>query len=253
MLNKLWSELYHNFLNVYGERYILHRGNIKNGKIQMIKKFFYFSILSVSLNVSAAGFDCLKASTAVEHMICDNKALSALDSAMTNLYQSKKDNNLKEIQRGWIKTKRDSAKSVDELNTLYAEHIQFLSEYAKLANQINENNNTVKQPKPTVTKGKLQLSDFRNDFISVDGNEYSTQYQDMNRSNYVLRCADAMMIDVMNIWRKDSAKKNETREFSRLRNNVYNGLWNMTVDNIDSKVNTQEMRTICDLLVAGNR
>ncbi|WP_370592719.1 lysozyme inhibitor LprI family protein, partial [Serratia sp. ASV30] len=217
--------------------------------IPMIKKFFYFSILSVSLNVSAAGFDCLKASTAVEHMVCDNTALSALDSAMTHLYQSKKDNNLKEIQRGWIKTKRDSAKSVDELNTLYAEHIQFLSEYAKVANQINENNNTVKQPKPTVIKGKLQLSDFSNDFISVDGNEYSTQYQDMNRSNYVLRCADAMMIDVMNIWRKDSAKKNETREFSRLRNNVYNGLWNMTVDNIDSKVNTQEMRTICDLLV----
>ncbi|WP_025119552.1 MULTISPECIES: hypothetical protein [unclassified Serratia (in: enterobacteria)] len=222
-------------------------------KIPMIKKFFYFSILSVSLNVSAAGFDCLKASTAVEHMICDNKALSALNSAMTNLYKSKKDNNLKEIQRGWIKTKRDSAKSVDELNMLYAEHIQFLSEYTKVANQINENNNSVKQPKPTVTKGKLQLSDFSNDFISVDGNEYSTQYQDMNRSNYVLRCADAMMIDVMNIWRKDSAKKNETREFSRLRNNVYNGLWNMTVDNIDSKVNTQEMRTICDLLVAGNR
>ncbi|WP_447881969.1 lysozyme inhibitor LprI family protein [Serratia fonticola] len=221
--------------------------------IPMIKKFFYFSILSVSLNVSAAGFDCLKASTAVEHMVCDNTALSALDSAMTNLYQSKKDNNLKEIQRGWIKTKRDSAKSVDELNILYAEHIQFLSEYAKVANQINENNKTVKQPKPTVIKGKLQLSDFSNDFISVDGNEYSTQYQDMNRSNYVLRCADAMMIDVMNIWRKDSAKKNETREFSRLRNNVYNGLWNMTVDNIDSKVNTQEMRTICDLLVAGNR
>jgi uncharacterized protein len=222
-------------------------------KIPMIKKFFYFSILSVSLNVSAAGFDCLKASTAVEHMICDNKALSALDSAMTNLYQSKKDNNLKEIQRGWIKTKRDSAKSIDELNTLYAEHIQFLSEYVEPANHNNENQSAMKQSKPVATKGKLQLSDFSNDFISVDGNEYSTQYQDMNRSNYVLRCADAMMIDVMNIWRKDSAKKNETREFSRLRNNVYNGLWNMTVDNIDSKVNTQEMRTICDLLVAGNR
>ncbi|MCL1031470.1 hypothetical protein [Serratia silvae] len=218
----------------------------------MIKKLFYFSILSVSLNVSAAGFDCLKASTAVEHMICDNKALSALDSAMTNLYQSKKDNSLKEIQRGWIKTKRDSAKSIDELNTLYAEHIQFLTEYAEATNHSNENQSAMKQSQPVATKSKLQLSDFSNDFIFVDGNEYSTQYQDMNRSNYVLRCADAMMIDVMNIWRKDSAKKNETREFSRLRDNVYNGLWNMTVDNIDSKVNTQEMRTICDLLVAGN-
>jgi uncharacterized protein len=222
-----------------------------------MKNFCCLAILSVSINVSAAGFDCSKAATSVEHMICDNKVLSNLDSAMSNLYYSKKDSNLKEVQLDWVKTKRNNAQSVDELSTLYAEHIQFLSEYTTKINEHNIENKPVEASKPVNeennSSGRLKLSDFENEFINFDGMEYSTRYKEMNKSNYVLLCADVMMIDLMNGWRKDSAKKNQSGEFSRLRGNLYNGLWNMTVDNIESKVNTREMRMICDMLNAGNR
>ncbi|CAI1153404.1 Uncharacterized protein conserved in bacteria, putative lipoprotein [Serratia quinivorans] len=235
----------------------------KNKIAPCIKRTCYLAILAISIDASAAGFDCSKASTAVEKMICNHRALSDLDSAMSNLYNSKKDDKLKVIQLDWIKNKRNNAHSTDELNALYAEHIQFLSTYAAKTDKYDSEGKLVDASRPVEARqsvakekdksDKLQLSDFENEFISVDGMKYSTRYQEMNKSNYVIRCTDAMMIDVMNAWRKDSAKKNKNSEFSRLRKNLYNGLWNVTVDNIESKVNTREMRMICDLLSAANR
>lgn len=221
-----------------------------------MKKIFCFAILFVSVNASAAGFDCTKASTTTEHMICENKVLSELDSVMSNLYQNKKDNELKQIQQNWIKTKRANATTVDELNKLYEDHILFLSGYKikteRYIAETKENSQKLKVKK-TNESGRLQLSDFENEFIMYNGIEYSTKNRDMDRQNYVLVCTESMMVDLMSIWRKDSVKKNQSREFNRLRNNLYNGLWNMTVDNIDSQINTQRMRDTCKLLISGNR
>ncbi|HGM5483851.1 TPA: lysozyme inhibitor LprI family protein [Serratia marcescens] len=234
------------------------------GKIEFcIKRTCFLAILAISIDASAAGFDCSKASTSIETMICNDGILSDLDSAMSNLYNSKKDDKLKEIQLGWIKNKRNLAHSSDELRVLYAEHIQFLSTYVDKTKNYDSENKSEGVSKPvesrkSIAKEKigsdsLQLSDFENEFISIDDMEYSTGYQEMNKSNYVILCADAMMIDVMNSWRRSSAKKNQSREFSRLRKNIYNGLWNALVDDIESKVNTQDMRMVCDLLIAANR
>lgn len=228
-----------------------------------IKRTGFLAVLAISIDANAAGFDCSKASTSIEKMICNDRILSDLDSAMSNLYSSKKNDKLKEIQLDWIKNKRNLAHSSDELRALYAEHIQFLSTYVDKTNNYDSENKSEGVSKPmesrkSIAKEKigsdsLQLSDFENEFISIDGMEYSTGYREMNKSNYVILCADAMMIDVMNSWRRSSAKKNQSREFSRLRKNIYNGLWNATVDNIESKVNTQNMRMVCDLLIAANR
>ena len=184
-------------------------------------------------------------------MICENTALSNLDSALSNLYEAKKDNRLKEIQRDWIKRKRNNAKSVDELNMLYAEQIQFISKYSSQNKEFKSETNT-KHENTSKEKG-LQLSDFSNEVITLDGMQYSTRYQDMNKSSYVLRCTEAILVDQMNIWKKDSIKKNKRQEFSRLRGNIYNGLWNATADKIESGINTQQVRNICDLMIAGNR
>ncbi|WP_288443604.1 hypothetical protein [uncultured Serratia sp.] len=228
-----------------------------------IKRTGFLAVLALSLDANAAGFDCSKASTSIEKMICSDGILSDLDSAMSNLYSSKKDDKLKEIQLDWIKNKRNLAHSSDELRALYAEHIQFLSTYVDKTNNYDSENKSEGVSKPVesrkpITNEKggpdgLQLSDFENEFISINGMEYSTRYQEMNKSNYVIRCADAMMIDVMNSWRSNSAKKNQIRDFSRLRKSIYNGLWNAIVDDIESKVNTQQMRMVCDLLIAANR
>lgn len=228
-----------------------------------IKRTCVLAILAISIDANAAGFDCSKASTSIEKMICNDRVLSDFDSAMSNLYSSKKDDKLKEIQLDWIRNKRNHAHTSDELRELYAKHIQFLSTYVDKTNNYDSENKSegaskVVEPRKSIAKEKvgsdsLQLSDFENEFISIDGMEYSTGYREMNKSNYVILCADAMMIDVMNSWRRSSAKNNQSREFSKLRKNIYNGLWNATVDNIESKVNTQNMRMVCDLLIAANR
>ena len=65
---------------------------------------------------NAAGFDCAKASMAVEHQICDSPALSALDAGLAKAYvaalitadgASKSD--LRQEQRHWITFVRDVA------------------------------------------------------------------------------------------------------------------------------------------------
>ncbi|MBL5972123.1 hypothetical protein JBO50_22170 [Enterobacter asburiae] len=225
--------------------------NSKKRRSSIKKSIFGLAFLSVSMSSGAAGFDCLKSSTPVEHMICENTSLSNLDSALSNLYESKKDNRLKEIQRDWIKRKRNNAKSVDELNMLYAEQILFISKYSLQNKEFESETNTKRENNSK--KNGPQLSDFSKEFITVDGMQYSTRYRDMNKSNYVLSCTEAILVDQMNIWKNDSIKKNKSQEFSRLRGNVYNGLWNATADKIESGINTRQVRNICDLMIAGNR
>lgn len=70
-----------------------------------IKRTGFLAVLAISIDANAAGFDCSKASTSIEKMICNDRILSDLDSAMSNLYSSKKDDKLKEIQLDWIKNK----------------------------------------------------------------------------------------------------------------------------------------------------
>lgn len=69
----------------------------------------------LSTNVTAASFNCHKASTKVEHAICDDKWLSEKDGEMGRLYhKAMKHANIKHEQRDWVSHRnRDCAANTD--------------------------------------------------------------------------------------------------------------------------------------------
>ncbi len=106
-------------------------------------------LLSVALAVvagftaapaAAASFDCAKASTDIEHTICDNGEINSLDGEMGRLYRKAEDSlapgprdNLIHEQRGWIQHRdyvcggRDSESDIARcLKPLYERRIHRL-------------------------------------------------------------------------------------------------------------------------------
>ena len=79
--------------------------------MKRITKLMLLTIGSVTLtmNASAASFNCHKASTKVEHAICDDKYLSQKDGEMGRVYHNaSKHANLKHEQRDWVKHRNRS-------------------------------------------------------------------------------------------------------------------------------------------------
>ncbi|CNK60271.1 hypothetical protein WFQ12_07585 [Yersinia enterocolitica] len=225
--------------------------------ITMLKSTLVLTLSILTFNAHGASFDCSKASTQVEALICQTSVLNDLDSTMANIYRSKVDSTLKELQKNWIKDVRNNAQTVDELTKVYIERVKFLSEYSAVENK-NEPNLNASENKPRLSKteknsGKLELSDFSEKFITVDGMEYSTQHREFNKPNFILLCTEAIMVDLMNTWKKDAIKNNQVSEFRQLKENVYNGLWNSTADKLESQITNPRMKAMCELMIAGNR
>jgi aspartyl protease family protein len=91
----------------------------------MINRFQATAILLLVPTVSySAGFDCRKASTLVEQLICRDKKLSALDDQMALAFKSGKTasddpERLRFEQRQWIENIRDACTSLDCLYNAY--------------------------------------------------------------------------------------------------------------------------------------
>lgn len=217
------------------------------------RKSFALALLVIALSsfkANSASFDCDKASTSIEKMICTNDVLNSLDSSMASLYEAKKDRNLTRSQRLWIRDVRNKSTTIDELMVSYADRIKYLSNYNML---VKSNNKNEIKPQNTKKNSKLKIHEFTGKYVNFGGMKYSTQYRDMNRSSYVLRCTDTTMIDLMNILKKEAIKYGQTSDFSKYRDNIYTAMWNYTSDNLESQVNDPRMRTMCDLLIAGTR
>lgn len=83
---------------------------------------FLIAIPSITL---AAGFNCEKALTPVEKMICADDSLSTLDRSLTALYGSVRKNSpdLVHEQKIWLREKRNTCLTTACLNTAYQERI----------------------------------------------------------------------------------------------------------------------------------
>ena len=61
-------------------------------------------LLTLGSNLNAASFDCRKASTDIEHVICDDSVLNRLDGEMGSLYHKAKNMpGMKHEQQRWVK------------------------------------------------------------------------------------------------------------------------------------------------------
>lgn len=107
------------------------------GKYKMAK--LHVLVLGVIFIASGAyaapGFDCHKATTATEHVVCSDDTLGSLDKNLNDVYQkclTKVSNpeQLRVEQRNWLKKERsDSKTDVEDLKKVYIERI---AELAKL-------------------------------------------------------------------------------------------------------------------------
>lgn len=91
-----------------------------------------FALQSFVLPVQAASFDCAKANSKVERMICNDIELSKLDDELNRTYQQRielsndKQNETKE-QRRWLKEIRNVCTEVDCLKSAYSARIHDIS------------------------------------------------------------------------------------------------------------------------------
>ncbi len=80
----------------------------------------------------SAGFDCTKASTKIEKLICADSELSKLDSILMDVYRLTIDKNIEKAnaiqdQRLWLKNERNTCENIDCLWDFYQARITKLS------------------------------------------------------------------------------------------------------------------------------
>ena len=86
------------------------------------------------MNTFAAGFDCAKAKTPVEKMICANESLSKLDELLNKTYKKELSNasTIPEIQLSWLTNVRNNCKDVECLKKVYGDRIEKLNKQEDL-------------------------------------------------------------------------------------------------------------------------
>lgn len=175
-----------------------------------MKNILLASLLVASPAAFAASFDCQKASTEIEHKICDNERLSKLDEQLSSTYSIALKANpgdadtLKTVQRQWINMR---GKLTDDkaLELAYLIQINGLkglggSASTSLANETPKQ--VQKQPevrektdtKPVKSGNELTLESFRAKYIEVDGEYYSTTSLPRG-SSFLFTCASRMADD----------------------------------------------------------
>ncbi|MBK4260759.1 DUF1311 domain-containing protein [Enterobacter hormaechei] len=227
-----------------------------------MKNILLASLLVASPAAFAASFDCQKASTEIEHKICDNERLSKLDEQLSSTYSIALKANpgdadtLKTVQRQWINMR---GKLTDDkaLELAYLIQINGLKGLGGAASTslANETPKQVqKQPevrektdtKPVKNGNELTLESFRAKYIEVDGEYYSTTSLPRG-SSFLFTCASRMADDQVNVWKKHAAKEGKIDLFFELENRIHTALLNANFQ----KLNSDLTKTgICDLITA---
>ena len=135
-------------------------------------------LASESSSTISPSFDCSKATTSVERMVCENEELSQLDTKLSKIYKSfyLLTKEMKEDQRAWIK-QRDKCQDSACIQKLYRQRVEELS--ASLSNQdtfpqtyldaMKEAQATMQEIDPkkvtSAPYGKKQSLEFKEDFF----------------------------------------------------------------------------------------
>ena len=117
--------------------------------INSIIKIVFGAFLLIT-SLSAASFNCQKASTFIENTICNDAELSKLDEELASSYKKiwnslSDKTDLKKDQFDWLKNTRDKCMSLECLKTSYINRVLYLTNYDKknvqenIINITNEN------------------------------------------------------------------------------------------------------------------
>lgn len=96
-----------------------------------LRLIFVVSLLSIALSSQAASFDCAKAKTKVEKLICGHKELSILDEQLHDVYhrlltKASDKAQIRSSQRHWLKAVRNPCTNVKCLASVYIVRISAL-------------------------------------------------------------------------------------------------------------------------------
>ena len=105
----------------------------------MSRLYFVIFSLMLSTSVFSAGFDCKKASTDVEKMICADKQLNKLDSVMMENFKTLNQNNigdnqkkdLLKTQKAWL-SERNRCSDQTCLKSMYLDRLDKMCDYANV-------------------------------------------------------------------------------------------------------------------------
>ncbi|MBX8547856.1 hypothetical protein K5D53_24830 [Pseudomonas cichorii] len=103
-------------------------GTVIMGKNHIATTAMLLSLMAVFPYAHSASFDCRKASTDVEHKICDNPSLSKLDEDLSVAFRPLKNSYFIQMaQREWLESARDACESIECLENTYSQQIDFLT------------------------------------------------------------------------------------------------------------------------------
>ena len=117
----------------------------------IVQRYFAVAFLLASPLAYSASFDCNKASTLVEQSICSNKQLSALDDSLSATYikalkTSSNPNKIRERQRSWIQSERNSCQNITCLKSAYTSRLDEFSKSTSTTNSLSVSQGEVTVP-----------------------------------------------------------------------------------------------------------
>lgn len=145
-----------------------------------IKPILLLVSLLVSNSVYSASFDCTKAKTLAETVICSNPQLSDLDELLMNSYKktlerSEGDETIKTAQRDWLKNSRNKCQTVECLKQAYTTRIAELNEVVATAekptaiiNAVAGNYQRYFQGKPDSNSSTIRVKLLSDEQLSIN-------------------------------------------------------------------------------------
>lgn len=133
------------------------------------QRYFSVALLLASPLAYSTSFDCSKASMLVEQSICSNKQLSALDDTLSAAYTnalktSSNPNSIRERQRSWIQSERNSCQNTTCLKSVYTSRLEELSNNTSTTNSLR-----VDQGEVTVPENQQWIIEGFKPYVSEKG------------------------------------------------------------------------------------
>lgn len=207
-----------------------------------------------SFSAQAASFDCSKASSKVEKLICSDSLVSELDSSLNKVYSAIEEKPV-EDQRAWIKNVRNKQTTIEGLAYVYASRIEELVNNEKYAYTVvdkapKEPMKEVKETKPKSIVDNLK-EHVAKGYIEADGYRVSLEVLEKFGDAYLDRCNVKMAYDQFKQIESEVYRTAPMKDVAWLganKESVVIGLANMNTAFIETSEDEASFRDACKVL-----